>query len=130
MCVRVGCAVAVWGMARSWHDRSVGGRIDHQWALVGRCRTHPPIHVRTYSPKPPHPRTHRFNADPWPAAEAVSPLVGGDKVFLLLYTEMAFQAFFKNKVKVREDLEVLTLFCGFVIVNGVGCVCFGVGVCG
>ena len=38
-----------------------------------------------------------FNSDPWPKAEAVAGLVQGDKVFLLLYTEMAFQAFFKNK---------------------------------
>lgn len=29
----------------------------------------------------------------------MSSLVGGDQVFLLLYTEMAFQAFFKNKVR-------------------------------
>jgi len=38
-----------------------------------------------------------FNSDPWPKAEAVASLVQGDRVFLLLYTEMAFQAFFKNK---------------------------------
>jgi translation initiation factor 3 subunit L len=38
-----------------------------------------------------------FNNDPWPKAEEVSALVQGDRVFLLLYTEMAFQAFFKNK---------------------------------
>jgi hypothetical protein len=36
----------------------------------------------------------------------VAPLVGDDKVFLLLYTEMAFQAFFKNKVRLRLRLRL------------------------